>query len=55
LHAWLFTILLENTNEDPYFNSDVQDDATGGSEPTMIDACAAGDDIDMGAFRLLPL
>jgi hypothetical protein len=47
----LHNFVRENTNEDPDFNSDVQDNATGGSQPTMIDASAPGDDIDMGAFR----
>jgi hypothetical protein len=47
----LHNFVRENTNEDPDFNSDVQDNATGGSQLTMIDASAPGDDIDMGAFR----
>jgi hypothetical protein len=47
----LHNFVRENTNKDPDFNFDVQDDAIGGSQPTMIDASAPGDDIDMGTFR----
>jgi hypothetical protein len=47
----LHNFVRENTTEDPDFNSDVQDNATGSSQPTMIDASAPGDDTDMGVFR----
>jgi hypothetical protein len=32
----LHNFIRENTNKDPDFNSDVQNDATSGSQPTMM-------------------